>query len=113
MPAGTVYVGRPSCFGNPFKAGETTPADWHQPFAGITVTDRAHAVDLLRSYLHWRSQKPSGWCSPIGPHFPGERQIRRMLRGRDLACWCPIPAPGQPDHCHAAVLLHIANGGSQ
>jgi hypothetical protein len=34
------------------------------------------------------------------------------LHGRDLMCWCPLPAPGQPDHCHAAVLLRLANGGA-
>jgi hypothetical protein len=34
---------------------------------------------------------------------------RTELAGRDLMCWCPPPAPGQPDHCHAAVLLEIAN----
>ena len=27
------------------------------------------------------------------------------LRGKDLACWCPVD--GQP--CHADVLLRIAN----
>lgn len=31
------------------------------------------------------------------------------LRGRNLACWCPLPAEGQPDLCHAAILLRIAN----
>lgn len=31
------------------------------------------------------------------------------LRDRNLACWCPLPAPGEPDCCHAAVLLEIAN----
>jgi hypothetical protein len=35
---------------------------------------------------------------------------RRELGGRDLACWCPpLPEPGQPDICHRAVLLEIAN----
>lgn len=28
------------------------------------------------------------------------------LRGRDLACWCPLDQP-----CHADVLLELANGG--
>ena len=32
-------------------------------------------------------------------------EIRRGLRGKNLACWC---AQGQP--CHADVLLEIANG---
>jgi hypothetical protein len=27
------------------------------------------------------------------------------LRGKNLACWCPLPEPGKPDVCHAAVLL--------
>jgi hypothetical protein len=35
--------------------------------------------------------------------------IVRDLAGKDLACWCPPPAEGQPDTCHAAALLVIAN----
>lgn len=31
------------------------------------------------------------------------------LRGHNLACWCPLPEPGEPDHCHAAVLLELVN----
>jgi Domain of unknown function (DUF4326) len=34
--------------------------------------------------------------------------VRRELRGRDLACWCPRPAAGEADVCHAAVLLEVA-----
>jgi hypothetical protein len=30
---------------------------------------------------------------------------RRELRGRDLACYCPLDEP-----CHADVLLEVANG---
>jgi len=30
--------------------------------------------------------------------------VRRELRGRDVACWC---APGRP--CHGDVLLEVAN----
>jgi hypothetical protein len=30
--------------------------------------------------------------------------IRHELRGKDLACWCPLGVP-----CHADVLLEIAN----
>ncbi len=104
MPVDAVYVGRPSYFGNPFTVGQTTPASWHEPFADVHVRDRAHAVELLRAYLEWRSKKPSGWCSSAGPRFPWESQIRGLLAGRDLVCWCP---PGAP--CHADVLLGIAS----
>ena len=34
------------------------------------------------------------------------------LRGKNLACWCPLPGPGGRDTCHAAVLLERANSGS-
>lgn len=34
------------------------------------------------------------------------RAIPDLLRGKDLMCWCAIGA----DHCHADVLLEIANG---
>lgn len=35
--------------------------------------------------------------------------VRRELRGKPLACWCALPAPGEPDLCHAAVLIEAAN----
>ena len=31
-------------------------------------------------------------------------EARRLLRGHDLACWCPLDQP-----CHADVLLEVAN----
>lgn len=33
----------------------------------------------------------------------------KRLRGRNLACWCPLPAAGALDICHAATLLELAN----
>jgi hypothetical protein len=33
-----------------------------------------------------------------------QEQARRMLRGKNLACWCGLDKP-----CHADVLLEIAN----
>lgn len=34
-------------------------------------------------------------------------QIREELRGKNLACWCPLDQP-----CHADVLLELANNSS-
>lgn len=31
------------------------------------------------------------------------------LRGKNPACWCPLPERGEPDNCHAALLLELAN----
>jgi hypothetical protein len=109
-PPGAVYVGRGSVWGNPFIVGQTTPTDWHPGFAGIAVTDRAHAVDLLRQYLAWRAERPAGWSSPTGPTYQWESTIR-TLQGRDLMCWCPlVGSDGTPVPCHADVLLEIADG---
>lgn len=73
------YVGRPTYFGNPYKVGEAN-----------TLT-RKEAVDAFRARLLAR---PSLLA-----------QVRGQLRGKNLACWCPLD--GQP--CHADVLLEIAN----
>lgn len=36
--------------------------------------------------------------------MPRLADVQAELRGRDLACWCPLDAP-----CHADVLLELAN----
>jgi hypothetical protein len=35
-----------------------------------------------------------------------DERFAEQLRGKDLACWCPLDQP-----CHADVLLEIANSG--
>ncbi|MDR0472322.1 MAG: DUF4326 domain-containing protein [Treponema sp.] len=41
----------------------------------------------------------------------GNAYIKAELRGKDLACWCPLAYPdGKPYPCHADILLEIANG---
>jgi hypothetical protein len=76
MPANTVKVCRPGQWGNPYKPGDVV--------AGVgMVYGRAGAVDFFRRYC-----------------FPNVA----ALRGKNLACWCPLNEP-----CHADVLLHRAN----
>lgn len=75
----TIYVGRPTIFGNPFKVG--TPV----------APKRGDAVPLFEKYI---AERPRLIC-----------EVKRKLRGRNLACWCPVD--GKP--CHADVLLRIAN----
>ena len=84
-PEGTIVVARPSKWGNPFRVGGPAHCDG----AVTTVRDRAHAVDLYRRWIIDQE-----WLLESIPD----------LRGRDLACWCPL---GQP--CHADVLLERAN----
>lgn len=76
-PEGAVVVARPSKWGNPFRI---------RP-----------AVEAVRAFA-WAVD--AGLCD-----VPSPEQIRTELRGKDLACWCPLDQP-----CHADVLLEIANG---
>ena len=65
MPPNTVYVGRPTRWGNKFLTYEE--------------------YDILVPELE-------------------KEWIRESLKGKNLACWCPLDQP-----CHADILLEIAN----
>lgn len=69
MPANTVYVGRPSVYGNPF---------------GLYVYGtREKAVEGYRLYLKM---------------FPSMADyVRRTLKDKDLACWCRLDQPCHAD----------------
>lgn len=86
MPPNTVKVDRSTRFGNPW------PVD-----AYLCAYD---AVDAFRRFV-------------TGPEWEDPEMGRRHrliceglpdLRGKNLACWCPIGSP-----CHADVLLELAN----
>jgi hypothetical protein len=98
MPANTVKVDRTTPFGNPFAAKEH---------------GRERAVAL---YCAWIAGQPIR--AAVLPDRRTDLARRRVallralpaLRGKHLACWCPLPAEGGLDTCHAAVLLALANG---
>lgn len=81
MPPDTVYVGRPSKWGNPF------------------TVERALASGQCKCPM----------CRVVRFEYAlsesGKKLIRDKLAGKDLACWCPLDRP-----CHADILLAIANG---
>ena len=87
MPAGAVYVGRPTKWGNPF------------PFAR-----------LFRKWLETGECEWQEHCTrPRSQVALDERQAWMLqhvheLRGKKLACWCPLDQP-----CHADVLAELAN----
>lgn len=109
-PKHATYVGRPTRFGNPFAVVPDAsrrggPLDmWAVTYQGRTLgrfddktAARADAVDRYGRWIREPEQADM------------RRLFRALLYGRDLTCWCPLPAEGEPDHCHAAVLLAIAN----
>lgn len=127
-PAGAVYVGRPTRFGSPYRLGETQvrmPArdgsEWEQEGRLHKTSGQRHAFvhgdgtitwhlvqdatpeQVVELYRRWIARPEQAELRAL---------VRQVLHGRDLTCWCPLPAPGQPDHCHGSVLLRIAAGGA-
>lgn len=104
MPEGAVYVGRPTKWGNPFRAHQDKSGIWRvidnngvdYPLESNTRrTALIKAVSLYSSELHYWSDL---------------HQSLAELRGLDLVCWCPVVDTfGQPFPCHADVLLFAAN----
>lgn len=99
LPAGAVYVGRPTLWGNPFMdrpgighaRGVILHAKWLEGRIGAHMLENMgfslgeiEALDRLRA-----------------------RVLHRLpdLAGKDLACWCPLTSAW----CHAATLLQRAN----
>lgn len=90
MPEGVVYVGRPTKWGNPLTAG---------------MWKNYTAADAVRDFKKWvtRDLTVASFDNACGVP-PSLTEIRSELRGKNLACWCPLDQP-----CHADVLLKLAN----
>jgi len=86
LPAGAVNCARPGKWGNPFYIDPKSPA----PYA---VPDAKTAVRWFRELITAECIE-SAWM----------RSHLHELRGKDLACWCPLGSP-----CHADALLELAN----
>ncbi len=76
LPEGTIYVGRPTKWGNPYKAGAELPA---------RDAVARYESDLLAGKLTITAE-----------------DARRELRGKSLACWCP---PGAPCHADVLLEI--------
>jgi hypothetical protein len=109
LPPDTVNVARPTRWGNPYDIREdglelalrlfeeTARGTWSP--SHVTHVDEPTA-EMLYAAHH-------AWLRRHGRH-PIDL-ARSELRGKHLACWCGLPGEGEPDHCHAAILLRIAN----
>jgi hypothetical protein len=104
MPENAVYVGRPGRWGNPFPVSDKVPVELSlELFRDLCVgffspAKLAHLTDQEFHVVYQARQKwLRGAAHPLW-------EARTFLKGRDLACWCPLDQP-----CHADVLLEIAN----
>lgn len=133
-PAGAIYVGRGSRWGNPFAL--RTPQGLARVPAAVNpgkpweYESRISAAGMSHTYFHpdgritdcevrfltaaesvacYRSAiLGDGWpvkAYPGGYGLPSVEEIRAELAGKDLMCWC---REGQA--CHADLLIAWANG---
>jgi len=79
MPENTVYVGRPTRWGN--------PNDWRR-------SGRTKAVEAFKAE----------WLDFFALDAEALPRLQHNLGGKNLACWCPLGSP-----CHADVLIEFAN----
>jgi len=85
MPENTVKVDRTTHFGNPYRVN--------------SAVSRKLAVALFRHGLKSALKGKSRYLA-----LCGIARTLPELRGKNLACWCPLDKP-----CHADVLLELAN----
>lgn len=91
MPENTVYVGRGSRWGNPFKIGVDGDA-------------KECVLKYARNVLPYSHHGEYSGIDYFYLSVANFEEIRHDLRGKNLACWCK---EGEP--CHADVLLELAN----
>ncbi|MEX5747864.1 DUF4326 domain-containing protein [Massilia sp. X63] len=93
LPPNTVSVARPGRWGNPFSVvPDATPGT---P-VGTRYTAMPSVAEAVAAFRRWLEEDPTGRRLAA--------EARAALRGKNLACWCPLDGP-----CHAEVLLDVAN----
>lgn len=127
LPAGAVNVARPGPFGNPFPV-KGDFAVWLAVAMGLRANPAGRREAAVRAHRAWLTDEPlqvepwpadglaahcrligEGLAVMYGDELPSPERPTPLalatLRGRDLACWCPLD--GGP--CHAITLMELAN----
>ena len=107
MPENTVYVGRPTKWGNPFKLnGDCIYIDASyrrkilSRWVWYGVGDRAELVRLYR--LLWTVNHVDPDMQYWHEHFMSLDLTE--LKGKNLACFCALDSP-----CHADFLIELVD----
>lgn len=95
LPENAKKVDRSTRWGNPFGPQHSGVVFGHKGLPAPIVTlggkpSLSRCLDLFTAYLYGRLRDDPAFLDP--------------LKGKDLACWCPLDQP-----CHADILLRIAN----
>ena len=99
MPANTEKVEHTTRYGTPFVVHAS--CDYGVEVGEVCCRRRRHSG----VYIHVATSAEAVARFRATPRSHDEiALIREQLRGRNLACWCPLDQP-----CHADFLLEIAN----
>lgn len=121
MPPNTVYVGRGSKWGNPFRVIQYHDKKWAIKTDG---SERHTTILINNTHATYNTKeeatKDAIKCYTLSltpyTHDNGDNlidfymsiaqveHIKYYLKGKNLACWCDIN-----EMCHADILLDIAN----
>ena len=111
LPENTVSVARTRriCgegFGNPFRIGGWfkigSPRNWlNSGLPDLSWCESLQPGEKGFTHIETRDQAVDFYRRLVAIHPPGNLE---SLRGKNLACWCPLDQP-----CHADVLLQLAN----
>lgn len=94
MPPNTVCVTRGTDFGNTFIVNPHVKPGSKSGVSYICVPTVEDAVECFELMVREDTPAMREFCA----------KIKAELRGKNLACFCPLTSP-----CHADVLLKIAN----
>ena len=111
MPANTVYVGRPTVWGNPFIGEGAMMAyrSWLMrdcvPYIAVwcPCCEQSFVVTGAGMSVQIEQTMYDGFSEMLDARDAILKNVDE-IRGKDLACWC-----GPDDPCHADVLLELAN----
>ena len=96
---GAIYVGRPTCWSNPFS---------HRPRIGHKRSVILHEAWLRGDLTQFVLTRAGFSEAEIAALFRWRIKLLATighLRGRNLECWCPLTSAW----CHANTLLRVAN----
>lgn len=91
LPKNTIYVGRPSLWGNPFT-GDDAVEKYEEAISGSCLAETYMVLETWFANHGWQGGVPIG------------HGMSSWLRGKNLACWCPLTKK-----CHADILLKLSN----
>ena len=106
MPSNTIYVGRPTKWGNPFKVGSYLNA-WGKAFIATQLCKTAKEVkELYKSGILDKKitlENSLKWYE-MSIKFKIKHKVLDIneLKEKDLACWCSLDKL-----CHADILIKL------